>query len=96
MSTAFHPQTDGQTERTNRTIEDILRCYSDEHQTNWDLLLTPVEFTINNSVQASTNESPFYLNYGRHSATPAAIASGVTQPSANPSADSFVIDCTLC
>ena len=82
MSTAFHPQTDGQTERANRTIEDILRCYSDEHQTNWDL--------------ASTIASPFYLNHGRHPATPAAIASGVTQPSANPSADSFVIDCTLC
>jgi hypothetical protein len=92
MSTAFHPQTDGQTERANRTIEDVLRCYSDEHQTNWDELLTPVEFTINNSVQASINESPFYLNYGRHPATPAAIASGVAQPSASPSADKFVID----
>jgi hypothetical protein len=92
MSTAFHPQTDGQTERANRTIEDVLRCYADEHQTNWDELLTPVEFTINNSVQASTNESPFYLNYGRHPATPAAIASGVVQPSASPSADQFVID----
>lgn len=69
MSTAFHPQTDGQTERANRTIEDILRAYVSIRQTDWDLLLTPVEFAYNNSVQTSTGHTPFYL--GTHIHTPA-------------------------
>lgn len=90
MSTAFHPQTDGQTERVNRTVEDILRCYTDEHQTNWDLLLTPVEFAINNSVQASTRFTPFYLNYGRHPATPATLLADQGEPSNSPAADAFM------
>jgi len=60
MSTAFHPQTDGQTERANRTFEDMLRSYCDEDHSTWDELLTPLEFAYNNSCQAST----FLLKYG--------------------------------
>jgi hypothetical protein len=66
MSSAYHPETDGQTERANRTIEDMLRAYVTPHQTDWDLHLTAIEFAYNNSVQASTGYTPFYLNYGRH------------------------------
>ena len=70
LSTAFHPQTDGQTERTNRTVEQILRCYIDYDQTNWDDLLILVEFAINSHRQTSTDHSPFYLNYGFNPRTP--------------------------
>ena len=66
MSTAFHPQTDGQTERTNRTIENVLRCYIDYKQTNWDELLPFVEFSLNNHSSSSTGHSPFFLNHGSH------------------------------
>ena len=66
LSTAYHPQTDGQTERTNRTIEDILRAYCDSAQRTWDRLLAAAEFAYNNAYHSSTQQSPFYTNYGRH------------------------------
>lgn len=70
MSTAFHPQTDGQTERMNRILEDALRHYVSPTQTDWDLYLTPLEFAVNNSVQESTKETPFTLNYGFDPSSP--------------------------
>ena len=70
MSTAFHPQTDGQTERDNRTLESILRNFVSTNFDNWDTLLPAAEFSYNNSVQKSTQETPFYLNYGMHPVTP--------------------------
>src|SRR5215469_16943190 len=60
MSTAFHPQTDGQTERANRTIEQILRIYIDYRQKDWDQLLPLVEFSMNNYRSSSTGASPFF------------------------------------
>ena len=72
-STAYHPQTDGQTERANRTLEEILRAYVDARQHDWDLHLTAAEFAINNAPSVSTGQSPFYLNYGYHPLTPATI-----------------------
>jgi transposase InsO family protein len=54
MSTANHPQTDGQTERTNRTLEQILRSYTNLEQSDWDLKLSLAEFAYNDSQQAST------------------------------------------
>ena len=71
MSTSFHPQTDGQSERTNRTLEDMLRAYTNDRHNDWDLHLTPAEFAYNNSVQASTNQTPFFLTYGQHPHVPA-------------------------
>jgi hypothetical protein len=65
-STAYHPETDGQTERANRTIEDILRAYVDSRQNDWDQHLTGVEIAYNNSKQSSTGFTPYYLNYGQH------------------------------
>ena len=66
MSTAFHPQTDGQTERANRTLEDMLRCFCSDYMDRWDTLLIPLEFAYNDSKHAGTKETPFFLNYGRH------------------------------
>ena len=66
MSTAFHPQTDGQSEKMNDLVEQILRTYTPYRAANWDKRLAAVEFAINNSVQHSTGYTPFFLNYGYH------------------------------
>ncbi len=70
MSTAYHPQSDGQTERDNRTLESILRNFVSTNFDNWDTLLPAAEFSYNNSKQKSTQETPFFLNYGMHPVTP--------------------------
>ncbi|KAJ9524507.1 hypothetical protein QJQ45_019534 [Haematococcus lacustris] len=85
ISTANHPQTDGQTERANRTIEDMLRNYVSPHHTDWDNHLTAVEFAYNASIQASTNYSPFMLNSGQEPHTPLSLAvSSAAQPRVTP------------
>lgn len=65
LSTAFHPQTDGQTERTNQTLEQYLRCYTNYQQDNWVSLLPTAQFAYNNA-PGPTGISPFYANYGKH------------------------------
>jgi len=64
LSTAFHPQTDGQTERMNQIIEQYLRIYCNYLQDNWSSLLSLAEFSYNNAHHSSINCSPFYANYG--------------------------------
>ena len=64
MGTAFHPQTDGQTERQNRVIEEMLRHFVNYNQDNWVELLPIVEFAINNSKSISSGYTPFELEYG--------------------------------
>ena len=66
MSAANYPQTDGQTERMNRIVEDTLRSFINHRQDNWDQLLPLCVFAINNSSQASTEHTPFFLNCGQH------------------------------
>lgn len=73
MSTAYHPQTDGQTERANRTVEEMLRHYCADHEQDWDKLLSAVEFAYNSSVHASTGKTPFMLNYGYEPSAPLAL-----------------------
>jgi hypothetical protein len=74
ISTAYHPQTDGQTERTNRTLEQILRAYVHPFHDNWSTLLPLVEFAYNNTEHASTTTTPFFANYGFHPSTPATVS----------------------
>ena len=64
MSTAHHAQTDGQTERLNRTLEDMLRNFLNFRMNNWTTLLPTLEFAYNSAKQESTGHSPFYLNCG--------------------------------
>lgn len=59
LSFTFHPQTDGQSERTIRTLEDILRAYVMDFDESWDQVLPLVEFAYNNSYHASIRMSPF-------------------------------------
>uniref|UniRef100_A0A8C5M117 Gypsy retrotransposon integrase-like protein 1 n=1 Tax=Leptobrachium leishanense TaxID=445787 RepID=A0A8C5M117_9ANUR len=66
LSSAFHPQTNGQTERTNQTLEQYLRCYSTQSQDNWMNLLPTAEFAYNNGFHSSLKTSPFYTAYGYH------------------------------
>uniref|UniRef100_A0A8C5MCN6 Gypsy retrotransposon integrase-like protein 1 n=1 Tax=Leptobrachium leishanense TaxID=445787 RepID=A0A8C5MCN6_9ANUR len=66
LSSAFHPQTNGQTERTNQTLEQYLRCYSTQSQDNWMNLLPTAEFAYNNGFHSSLKTSPFYAAYGYH------------------------------
>jgi len=64
MSTAYHPQTDGQTERINQVIESYLRSYCNYEQNDWASMLAMAEYAYNNSKHSSTKISPFYTNYG--------------------------------
>jgi transposase InsO family protein len=63
MSTAFHPQTDGQTEVLNRILEGYLRSYTNLEQMNWAKLLPGAEFAYNNSRSSSTQTIPFMALY---------------------------------
>jgi transposase InsO family protein len=65
LSTAYHPQTDGQTERQNQTLEQYLRTYCNYEQDDWARLLSLAEFAYNDSQHATTGASPFQLNYVR-------------------------------
>jgi transposase InsO family protein len=76
MSTSHHPQTDGQTERMNRTMEEMLRAYTNYQQNNWDELLPAVEFAYNNSKNLSTGFTPFEIDLGQHPNTPTTFAAG--------------------
>jgi len=70
MSTAYHPESDGQTERVNRVLEDMLRHYVSPDQTNWADLLCMAEFAYNSAWHESIQTTPFFLTYGYHPSTP--------------------------
>ena len=86
MSTAYHPQTDGQTEKANKTIEEQLRHYVDYHQSNWDEYLFLCEIAYNSSVHLSTGYTPYYLNHGEEMHLPLTQALTTNQPTKNESA----------
>ena len=66
LSTAYHPETDGQTERVNQVLEQYLRMYTSYHQDDWDIWLPLAELAYNNSEHTSTKQTPFFTVYGRH------------------------------
>ena len=65
MSTAYHPQTDGQTERQNQTLEAYLRAFCDT-QEDWGSLLPYAQFAYNNTVHKSTGKTPSFVVTGKH------------------------------
>jgi transposase InsO family protein len=67
---AYHPQTDGQTERTNQILEDMLRACALKYGKSWDKSLSYAEFSYNNSYQASIEMAPYEALNGRHCRTP--------------------------
>jgi hypothetical protein len=70
FSTTYHPESDGQTERVNQVIEDMLRMYVMDKPSKWEDYLHLVEFSYNNGYQASLKMSPFEALYGRKCNTP--------------------------
>lgn len=66
LSSAYHPQTDGQAERTNAILEQYLRMYCNYSQDDWVQFLPFAEFSYNNALQDSINKTPFEANYGFH------------------------------
>ena len=80
MSTAFHPQTDGQTERQNRTLIEGLRAYRTTARNDWDLQLCSLEIAYNASVHASTGFTPFRLDIGMEVRLASDLAAQALQP----------------
>jgi len=66
LSTAYHPQTDGQTERVNQELEQYLRVFIDHRQEQWPDWLGTAEFAYNNKIHTTTKTSPFQVNYGQN------------------------------
>ncbi|GFW95328.1 hypothetical protein TNCV_2970501 [Trichonephila clavipes] len=69
FTTAYHPQTNGLTERFNKTLADMLSMYVDVEQKNWDEILPFVTFAYNTAKQETTGFTPFYLLHGREAET---------------------------
>jgi transposase InsO family protein len=73
LSTAFHPQTDGQTERQNQSLEHYFRCYCNHLQDDWVQQAPLAEFAYNNSVHSTTGISPFFAIYGFYPNVPSSV-----------------------
>ena len=65
LSTAFHPQTDGQMKWMNQELEQYLQIFVEHRQKNWPEWLASAEFAINNKIHTATKMSPFMANYGK-------------------------------
>jgi transposase InsO family protein len=91
LSTVFHPETDGQTERVNQVLEQYLRIYCDHQQQNWYELLPLAQFAYNNSTHLSTVLSPFFANRGYHPCTHIRLNEF---PIPAPLAESYAVDFT--
>ena len=88
-STAYYPQTDGQTERMHRLLEEALRSYVSHDQVSWDTYLVPLEISFNSAESSSTRMTPWYFNHGYHPYLPSDIGC-ITTPV--PAANTFVQD----
>ncbi|CAJ0920486.1 unnamed protein product, partial [Ranitomeya imitator] len=86
FSSAFHPQTNGQTERTNQTLETYLRCFVSADQDDWVSFLPLAEFALNNRASSATLVSPFFCNSGFHPR----FSSGKVESSDCPGVDTVV------
>jgi hypothetical protein len=88
FSSAYHPQSDGQTERMNPAIEQSLRAYTGMYQKDWVKWLPMAEFSYNNAIHSATGTSPFRCLYGRDPVmTPSKVTTEV--PEANSMADTL-------
>jgi hypothetical protein len=88
-STAYHPQTDGLTERTNQTLETYLRAYVSYQQDDWVDYLPLAEFSFNSLENSSTKVAPFYANLGFHPTFEPQITERSTVPAAENLAHSL-------
>jgi hypothetical protein len=84
LSTAYHPQTDGQMERINQEVKTYLRAFLNYQQNNWAKWLPTAEFQYNDKAHSTTKNSPFFLNYGLHP-----WKGNLSVKTSNPSANEF-------
>ena len=91
VSTAYHPQTDGQTERMNRQLEQVLRHFLNGQHSNWEDLLPMAEFVMNSYSSATTGYPPFFLDTGMVPATPLSLAVDSLAPVGVPPTTSGVV-----
>ena len=82
-SSAYHPQTDGQTEIANRKVEEMIRAFANYRKDNWDEHLVDFEVAYNSAINSTTLCSPFYINYGLHPRTVPLEALATNNPSVN-------------
>ena len=95
VSTPYHPQTDGQTERVNREIGKYLRIFA-EKQSDWTDWISAAEFAYNNSLHSATGFTPFWLNKGRHpTGHPSEITTNETMLAANHFATQIQTSCEI-
>eukprot|EP00877_Chromochloris_zofingiensis_P007298 jgi/Chrzof1/2821/Cz12g00030.t1 len=73
FSSAYHPETDGLTERVNKSLEQVLRCHCSAFSEKWDDYLHFAEFTLNSAKHVNTGYSPFYLMYGYEPLCPVSL-----------------------
>ncbi|KAK8916151.1 hypothetical protein KSP39_PZI023352 [Platanthera zijinensis] len=89
FSTAYHPQTDGQTEVVNRSLGNLLRCLVGERVSSWDLDLPVAEFAYNSSVNRTTGLSPFHIVSGYDPRKPIDLIPSPLESRPSESAESF-------
>ena len=89
FSTAYHPQTDGQTEAVNKSLGNLLRCLMGDSPGNWDLVLPQAEFAYNNSTNRSTGMSPFEIVHGYKLRKPSNLIPLPQHAKVSVSAESF-------
>lgn len=94
MSSAYHPQTDGQTEVTNRSLGNLLRSLVGENIRKWDLVLSRAEFAHNHATNRSTGFSPFHVIYGLLPRCPLDLTSTTDYSRFHGTAVDFVEDLT--
>jgi hypothetical protein len=87
LSTAYHPQTDSQTERINQEVKSYLQAFINYQQNNWAKWLPTAEFQYNNKAHSATKNSPFFLNYGLHP-----WKGNLSVETSNPSANKFTLE----
>jgi hypothetical protein len=88
VSSAYHPETDGKTERTNRTLEEMLRNYVADTRHDWDEYVCHANHAFNSSKQSSTNMSPDMIVFGQEKLMPATMM--IAEPSSVPAADDVI------
>ncbi|KAK8933568.1 hypothetical protein KSP39_PZI015465 [Platanthera zijinensis] len=90
FSTAYHPQTDGQTDVVNRSLGSLLRCLVGEHVCTWDSVLPLAEFAYNSSVNRTTGLSPFHILLGYEPRKPVDLIPLPLESRPSESAESFI------
>lgn len=89
FSSAFHPQSNRQTQRVNQKVEWYLRTFNSAHEDDWVDLLPWSEFAPNNHANASTGEFPFFRVYGCHPSVPFSVAISAVVPAATETLQSW-------